>query len=214
MTGSRGTFEHVAPADTVIHLVNSRGSNESRPFPEIEPCKALYRQVSQPVFTGGYRDTLTVYNLNAQSEYYTMQPAPGPSSVQAGRCTEFLLHTRTVAVSGRRFENEKQQMASTLLSADAAATRLHLAMAPLSMARARGVYLLGALEKLRGKAKEGKSGGARQLALPQHLAASDTIMNEARYYIPTNLAVSLKLRRSLQTGGSGRAGSETRSETV
>lgn len=34
MTGSRGTFEHVAPADTVIHLVNSRGSNESRPFPE------------------------------------------------------------------------------------------------------------------------------------------------------------------------------------
>lgn len=56
----------------------------------IEPCKALYRQVSQPVFTGGYRDTLTMYNLNAQSEYYTMQPAPGPSSsVQAGRYGAF-----------------------------------------------------------------------------------------------------------------------------
>lgn len=55
-----------------------------------EPCKALYRQVSQPVFTGGYRDTLTVHNLNAQSEYYTMQPAPGPSSsVQAGRYGAF-----------------------------------------------------------------------------------------------------------------------------
>lgn len=34
--------------------------------------------MSRPVFTGGgYRDTLTVHNLNAQSEYYTMQPAPG-----------------------------------------------------------------------------------------------------------------------------------------
>jgi len=37
--------------------------------------------VSRLVFTGGYHDTLTVHNLNAQSEYYTMQPAPDPSSV-------------------------------------------------------------------------------------------------------------------------------------
>lgn len=37
------------------------------------------RQVSWPVSTGGYHDTLTVHNLNAQSEYYTMQPASGPS---------------------------------------------------------------------------------------------------------------------------------------
>lgn len=34
MTGNRGIFEHVAPAGTVIHLVNSGGSNESRPFPK------------------------------------------------------------------------------------------------------------------------------------------------------------------------------------
>lgn len=34
MTGSRCTLVHVAPAGTVIHLVNSRGTNESRPFPE------------------------------------------------------------------------------------------------------------------------------------------------------------------------------------
>jgi len=39
------------------------------------------RQVSRLVFTGGYHDTLTVHNLNAQSEYYTTQPAPDPSLV-------------------------------------------------------------------------------------------------------------------------------------
>ncbi|TGZ51776.1 Serine-arginine protein 55 [Temnothorax longispinosus] len=86
--------KHMTPAGTVIHVVNSKGSNESRSFPKTggiassleesrgERADALPYPASVPAgLHGGYHDTLTVHNLNAQSEYYTMQPAPGPSPV-------------------------------------------------------------------------------------------------------------------------------------
>jgi len=38
---------------------------------------AKLASVPAGIHQSGYRDTLTVHNLNAQSEYYTMQPAPG-----------------------------------------------------------------------------------------------------------------------------------------